>query len=142
MLKKLMLMTTLAVGLTTVAHAKDEAHYLDFNQAVQNAISQGLIDGKVKFNLAGTRSGGQVIKKNVISNKKTNGFAKSAEKSCEHALHSALIHLDAAAKKQGATSVNNIVGYFKKIEYRSTSKYQCYKGTAIASVTLKGDLVR
>lgn len=128
--------------LATVAHAKDDVHHLNFNQAVQNAVSQGLIDGKVKFYLAGTHSGGEVIQKDVISNKKTNGFAKNAEKTCEHALHSALIHLDHAAKAKGATKVTNIVSYFKKKEYRSTTQYECYKGTAITSVTLKGDFVR
>lgn len=141
MLKKLILMTSL-LCLGSFAYAKDEAHHLDFNQAVQNAISKGLIDGQVKFYLAGTHSSGTVIQKDVVSNKKTNGFAKSAEKSCEHALHSALIHLDKAAKAKGATKVTNIVSYFKKNEYRSTTQYECYKGTAISSVTLKGDLSR
>lgn len=141
MLKKVALIASLVFAMGTTAQAADEMVHLNFNQAVQSAISKGLIDGKVKFYLAGT-GGGQVIQKGLISNKKTNGFAKSAETSCEHALHSALIQFDKTAKAQGATKVVNIVSYFKKNTYSSTTQYQCAKGTAIAAVTLKGDLAR
>lgn len=141
MLKKLMLIAGVALAMSTTAQAKDDLEHFNFNQAVQNAISQGLIDGKVKFYLAGT-GGGQVIQKGLITNKKTRGFANSAEKSCEHALHSALIQFDKTAKAQGATKVVNIVSYFKKNTYSSTTQYECAKGFAVTSVTLKGDLAR
>lgn len=58
------------LAVTGLAQAKDDAHYLDFNQAVQSAVADGAIDGSVKFYLAGTKSGGKVISKDLISNKK------------------------------------------------------------------------
>ena len=141
MLKKISLITAVALT-STLAYAKDNVYRYDFNQAVQNAVSQGLIDGQVKFYLAGTGGGGQVIQKGAVTNKKTRGAFASPEESCERALHSALIQLDHAAKARGATRVTNIVSYFKKNEYSSTSQYECYKGKTVTSVTLKGDLVR
>lgn len=141
MLKKMSLVASLLFAMGTTAHAADKLEQFNFNQAVQNAISQGLIDGSVKFYLAGT-GGGQVIQKGLVSNKKTNGFAKSAEASCERALHSALIQFHKAAKAKGATKVVNIVSYYKSQTYSSTTQYQCGKGTAMAGVTLKGDLAR
>lgn len=140
MFKKALLIATLAMFGST-AHAADKMVHLDFNQAVQSAIDKGLIDGKVKFYLAGT-GGGTVIQAGVISNKKTNGFAKSAEAACEHALHSALIQFDREAKAKGATKVVNIVSFFKRNTYNSTTQYECAKGFTMAGVTLKGDLAR
>lgn len=132
------------LGLSSVAnvYAADSVHDFNFNEAVQSAVAAGVIDGSVKFYLAGTKSGGQVIAKGVVSNKKTNGFAKSAETSCDHVLRSALIQLHNTAKQRNANAVTNIVSYFKSNESKSTSTYQCYKGTAVASVALKGDIVR
>ena len=71
--------------------AADTAHQLDFNSAVQRAVADGTLDGSVKFYLAGTKSGGKIIQKDAVTNKKTNGFAKPAETACDHVLRSALI---------------------------------------------------
>lgn len=130
------------LAVTGLAQAKDDAHYLDFNQAVQSAVADGAIDGSVKFYLAGTKSGGAIVSKGLISNKKTNGFGKSAEKACDWALRSALIQFQQTAKAQGANAVTNIVSFYKRHEYKDTSKYECHKGGVIAAVTLKGDLVK
>ena len=60
------------------AQAADTAHNLDFKSAVERAVADGTLDGSVKFYLAGTKSGGKVLQKDAVTNKKTNGFAKSA----------------------------------------------------------------
>ncbi len=43
---------------------------------------------------------------------------------------------------RGANAVTNLVSYYKANETKSTKTYQCAKGTAIAGVALKGDLVK
>ncbi len=83
-----------------------------------------------------------MIEKGLVTNKKTNGFAKSAESSCDHVLRSALIQFQNTAKANGANAVTNLVSLYKSNETRSTTTYQCAKGTALAGVALKGDLVR
>ncbi|MCT9189275.1 excinuclease, partial [Acinetobacter baumannii] len=45
-------------------------------------------------------------------------------------------------KAQGANAVTNIVSYFKANETTSTTTYDCYKGTMMAGVALKGDVVK
>ncbi|MHA3115892.1 excinuclease [Acinetobacter sp. ANC 4635] len=142
MIKKLAFTTALFMGLGMSAHAADDVHQLDFKRAVQSAIADGTLDGSVKFYLAGTNSGGRALQKGVVTNKKTNGFMKSAEESCDWVLRSALIQLQTAAKQQGANAVINIVSYYKSNETRSTTTYECHKGTAMAGVALKGDLAK
>jgi uncharacterized protein YbjQ (UPF0145 family) len=117
-------------------------HNLDFKAAVDRAVADGTLDGTVKFYLKGTKSGGKVLEQDIVTNQKTNGFGKSAEKSCDWVIRSALIQLDKAAKARGANAVTNIVSYFKKNESQNSTTYQCYKGMAVASVALKGDIVK
>lgn len=140
--KKLLLVAMLSAGFTATVQAADEVHHLNFKEAVDRAVADGTLDGSVKFYLSGTKSGGKVIQKDIITNKKTNGFAKSAEDSCDWVLRSALIQMQNNAKAQGANAVTNIVSYFKSNETRSTTTYDCYKGTMMAGVTLKGDIVK
>ena len=142
MIKKLIFTTALTLGISVAAQAADDTYHLNFNEAVQAAVADGTLDGSVKFYLAGTKSGGQVIQKGLVSNKKTNGFGKTAESSCDWVLRSTLIQLQNTAKKRGANAVMNIVSYYKANESRSNTTYECHKGTAIAGVALKGDIVK
>ncbi len=142
MIKKLILTTALTLGISVAVQAADDIHNLNFNEAVQRAVADGTLDGSVKFYLAGTKSGGQLLQKGIVTNKKTNGFAKSAESSCDWVLRSTLIQLQNAAKNRGANAVTNIVSYYKANESHSSTTYECHKGTAVAGVALKGDLVK
>jgi uncharacterized protein YbjQ (UPF0145 family) len=142
-LKKLVCISGLAmVAWASSAQAADTMHQFNFNEAVQRAVADGTLDGSVKFYLAGTKSGGKVIEKDLITNKKTNGFGKSAATACDHVLRSALIQFQTTAKAQGANAVTNVSSFFKSNETRSNTTYDCAKGTALAGVALKGDLVK
>lgn len=142
LMKKLCAAAVLTVSVTTAVQAADAMHDFNFKEAVDRAVADGTLDGSVKFYLAGTKSGGKVIEKGLVTNKKTNGFAKSAETSCDHVLRSALIQFQNTAKANGANAVTNLVSFYKSNETRSTTTYKCAKGTAIAGVALKGDIVK
>ncbi len=140
-LKQLFAASALVLGAASV-QAADQMHDFNFKEAVDRAVADGTLDGSVKFYLAGTKSGGKVIQKGLVTNKKTNGFAKSAESACDHVLRSALIQFQNTAKAKGANAVTNLVSYYKSNETRSATTYQCAKGTAVAGVALKGDIVK
>ncbi|MEB3767090.1 excinuclease [Acinetobacter sp. MD2] len=142
MLKKLVVATVAAFGFSVAAQAADDVHQFNFNEAVQHALADGTLDGSVKFYLAGTKAGGRVIQKGVVTNKKSNGFAKTPEAACDWVVRSALIQLQNAAQKRGANAVTNIVSYYKSNENRSATQYECHKGMAVVGVALKGDLVK
>lgn len=134
----------LTLGLSGMAsvQAADSMHQFNFKEAVDRAVAEGALDGSVKFYLAGTKSGGQVLQKGLVTNKKTNGFGKSAENACDHVLRSALIQFQNTAKSRGANAVTNITSFYKSNETRSTTTYDCAKGTAVAGVALKGDIAK
>lgn len=130
----------LALACVPAAHANDRTVMQSFQETVKNATAAGKLDGSVKFYLAGTGPSGKVLEANVVTNRKTNAFGKSDEKSCDWAAQSALVSLQEAAKKAGANAVINIVSYYKKNENRDPVNYECHAGAVIAGVALKGDL--
>lgn len=118
--------------------------YMPFEKVVADAIRVGRLDGSVQFYLAGNQPAGPMrrLVSDVATNKKTNGFNKSDNDACEWVLQSALITLQAAAKKAGANAVTNIVSYYKHHVRKDLNTYECHAGVLMAGVALRGDLVR
>ncbi|AWL29862.1 excinuclease [Acinetobacter defluvii] len=141
-IKNICIAFTLGLSGMASVQAADSMHQFNFKEAVDRAVADGVLDGSVKFYLAGTKSGGQILQKGLVTNKKTNGFGKSAENACDHVLRSALIQFQNTAKSRGANAVTNITSFYKSNETRSTTTYDCAKGTAVAGVTLKGDIAK
>ena len=50
----------------------------------------------------------------------------------------ALLALQDGAKSRGANAVVDIVSYYKKNEFKSATNYECWAGTFVAGVALKG----
>jgi len=124
------------------AQAADRISHLPLKQAIDAGLASGKLDGSVKFYLAGKSPRGTVLRSGIVTNKKTNGIGKSDENACLWVAQSALIALQDAAKKQGANAVTNIVSFFRKKEYRSTTNFECHAGNIMVGVALKGDLVK
>ncbi|WP_111858845.1 excinuclease [Acinetobacter sp. CFCC 10889] len=141
-IKNICMALTLGISGVASVQAADSMNQFNFQEAVARAVADGALDGSVKFYLAGTKSGGQVLQKGLVTNKKTNGFGKSAETACDHVLRSALIQFQNTAKSRGANAVTNLVSFYKSNETRSTTTYDCAKGTAVAGVALKGDITK
>ncbi|MBD9413010.1 excinuclease [Pseudomonas sp. PDM16] len=142
---KLKTWTLAALFLATVpgiSQARDTAHFLPFDQALQEALNAGRLDGSVKFHLAGTKPAGavSVVRSGVTTSQKTNAFNKSDEAACSWALQSALIRMQNAAKQAGANAVVNIVSNYKNVVYSDAQKYECHAGAVMAGVALKADL--
>lgn len=86
--------------------------------------------------------GDEIIRSGLVANKKTNGFNKSDEAACHWAFLSAVRQFQESAKKAGATKVVNLVSYYKKREFKSTTDYECHAGAFVVGVALKGDLAK
>ncbi|AZS78963.1 MULTISPECIES: hypothetical protein [Achromobacter] len=134
----------LSLSLACSAHAvaADRTVFLPLQPAIDAALAAGKIDGSVKFYLAGTGPKGQVLEAGVVTNRKTNAFAKKDADACLWVAQSAVIALHEAAKKANANAVTNIVSYYRKKEYSSKTDYECHAGAVVAGVALRGDLTR
>jgi len=140
---KALLAVALLSLLPNMGHATNLL-YMPFEKVVADAIRAGRLDGSVQFYLAGNQPMGpmRLLVSDVTTNKKTNGFNKSDNDACEWVLQSALITLQAAAKKAGANAVTNIVSYYKHRVRKDLNTYECHAGVLMAGVALRGDLVR
>jgi uncharacterized protein YbjQ (UPF0145 family) len=130
-------------GLGIVKQGAEEATYLSFSEGVKRATAAGLLDGSVKFYLAGQTLPAQVHKLDTVSSsRKTNGSNKSDQEACFWALQSSLVALQNAAKKANANAVINVASVDQRALYKDTEKFQCRAGLLIASVALRGDLAQ
>lgn len=134
----------LLCALPGLSQARDTALYLPFEKVVQQMTAEKKLDGSVKFYLAGVQPRGKVtvVSPNAVTNKKTNAFNKTDEAACEWALQSALITMQDAAKKVNANAVTNIASFYKKVERKDATTYECHAGAVMAGVAIKGDLSR
>lgn len=128
--------------LAAPALAEDAVLKIRLADVVSMPEAKGKIDGTVTFHLHGSRKApsGTVLG-DAVANKKTNAFGKSKEFACKWAALSALISLQAGAKKAGATAVVDVVSYFRKVETRDPVTFDCHVGGLMAGVALKGRYV-
>lgn len=133
---------SLSLVCSAQALAADRTVFLPLQPAIDAALAAGKIDGSVKFYLAGTGPKGRILEAGVVTNRKTNAFAKKDAEACEWVAQSAVIALHEAAKKANANAVTNIVSYYRKNEYTSKTDYECHAGAMVAGVALRGDLTQ
>lgn len=139
-LTKVVGLTALAVVISACA-PRNDALYLDINEALNSAEAKEVLDPSVKLYF-GKPAPGKVVRKGITTNPKTNAANKSDQDACRWAFLSAVKKFQDRAKSEGARKVGNLVSYYKKKEYRSTTKYECHAGNLMAGVALKGDIVR
>ena len=131
-----------AAALLTVAstaHARETRVEQSLRSLIESPEAKAAgIDGSVRFYLAGEKVNVQQRLGEDVTNKKTNAANKSDEVACNWVALSALKALQDGAKSRGANAVVDIVSYYKKNEFKSTSNYECYAGAILAGVALKG----
>jgi hypothetical protein len=130
---------TALLAVAGTAQARDTRVEQSLHELVNSAEARNVgIDGSVKFYLAGEKVSVLQRLGEDVTNKKTNAANKSDADACRWVALSALRALQDGAKSRGANAVVDIVSYYKKNEFKSTTNYECYAGTILAGVALKG----
>ena len=130
---------TALLAVASTAQARDTRVEQSLHELVNSAEARNVgIDGSVKFYLAGENVSVLQRLGEDVTNKKTNAANKSDAEACRWVALSALRALQDGAKSRGANAVVDIVSYYKKNEFKSTTNYECYAGAILAGVALKG----
>ena len=121
------------------AFARDTVLHIPLADVLEMPEAKEKLDPAFKFFLDGQATP-KVVKRLAtdVSNPKTNGFGKSDEFGCKWAALSALINLQNTAKRHGANAVVDIVSYYKKVEYKSPTNFECHAGAFVIGVALRG----
>jgi hypothetical protein len=121
------------------AAARDTVLHIPLADVLDMPEAKSKLDPEFKFYLAGQATP-KVVKRYAsdVSNPKTNGFGKDDLFGCKWAALTALINLQDSAKRQGANAVIDIVSYYKRVEYKSTTDFECHAGAFVIGVALKG----
>ncbi|SEF59765.1 excinuclease ATPase subunit [Marinobacterium lutimaris] len=128
---------------STQAYSRDTEHHLSIQEALQSSDFKDKLDPSIKLYF-GSQGHSQVssrIASGVVTNKKTNAFAKSDEEACRWVFLSALLALQERAKNDGGNAVININSFYKRELMQSNTDYECHAGAIMAGVALKGDVV-
>ena len=120
---------------------RDTTHYYSIQEALNSPEAKEVLHSNIKVYF-GKPAPGNVIRKGIVTNPKTNAANKSDAEACHWAFLSAVKNFQERAIKEGATKVGNLVSYYKKKEFKSTTQYECHAGHLIAGVALKGDIVK
>ncbi|PJG85403.1 excinuclease ABC subunit A [Conservatibacter flavescens] len=134
--------TVSAVALLVAACApRDTTHHYSIQEALNSAEAKEVLNPNIKLYF-GKPAPGKVLRKGITTNPKTNAANKSDDAACRWAFLSAVKNFQDRAVREGATKVGNLVSYYKKNEFKSTTQYECHAGHLMAGVALKGDIVK
>lgn len=137
---------TLLVSLSALMLAscapRDTVHYLSINDALNSADAKQVLDPNIKLYFGKPAPGGTTLVKAAVTNPKTNALNKTDLEACQWVFLSAVKKFQERAVKEGGTKVGNLVSFYKKKEFSSTTQYECHAGRSIAGVALKGDIVK
>ncbi len=143
-MKKLVMATAVLAAMFSVsAHASDEKMMFPIAGGMGNTEAQAKLDTSIKYYF-GDQPTPKVITKLGFdkTSQKTNAFAKSADKVCNHAFLSAMLALEKRAQELGANAVIHIVSNYNNIENSSTTDFECHVGGIMGGVALKAEFVK
>lgn len=123
--------------------ARDTRHLLPIDVALEQGRERGVLDPEIALHFGKGNLGG--FAKSLgsdVANRKTNALNKTDVEACNWVFLSALRALQDGARKAGAKAVVEIVSFYKKREFTSSSEFECHAGAIIAGVALKGSYGR
>nr|WP_223959001.1 excinuclease ABC subunit A [Burkholderia diffusa] len=124
----------------SVAHARDTINDYPIESALKS--EEGKLDNGIALYF-GDQAHPRVIKSygSFATNKKTNSFGKSDEAACQHVFLSAVIELQARARKEGGNAVIGIKSNYRNVLRSSAAEFTCGAGAIVAGAALTGEIV-
>ena len=132
---------SLAALAVSACAPRDTVHYYSIDEALKSPEAKNVLNPNIKLYF-GKPAPGKVINAGAVSNRKTNNLNKTDEEGCRWAFLSTVKQFQDRAVAKGAKKVGNIISFYKKVPYSSTTQYECHAGRSIAGVALKGDIVK
>ena len=145
MKKLVFLLSVLSLSTLPVAstYARNVKLILPIALALETPGVEDKPTGAVKF-FFGAQKPPNIVAElgSYVATPRSDAMGRSDESACNRALLWTLVALEKRARQVGANAVVNIVSYYNKIEMASASDFECRVGGVIATVWLKGDLVK
>lgn len=133
----------LALIFSSATMSRDTKHLLPIEDALNMPAAKEKLNAGIRFYFSGQNH--PPVDRSIVeavSNKKTNAFGKSDTEACQWVFLSALIAFQDRAISEGGNAVVDLVSYYKKNTYESSTQYECHAGGIMAGVALKGRVVK
>ena len=127
---------------STPADARDDRLRFPIADALATASAKEKLDPAIRLYF-GPQKHPKPIKSfgTDTTNKKTNFLNKEDKEGCDWVFLSALLQLQAHARKLGANGVINIASVYRGGNLESETEYECGAGTFIGGTALRGEFV-
>ncbi|MCR4942601.1 MAG: excinuclease ABC subunit A [Campylobacter sp.] len=126
--------------------AADKIAHFSIQEALSSDLARQKLPDVSKFKFgSNSGKGHNIITRNITSNKRANAALRGADgkkTACQRAFISALIAFNNRISKEGGSKAVNLVSYFRKNTYDSTTQFECAIGSLMTAVTLKGDIAK
>jgi len=134
---------SLFVAVTTPLYARNIRLILPIAAALEAVDFESRPTGTVKF-FFGEQKSPEILAKlgSYAATPRSAAMGMRDEKACNGPFLWTLVALEKRAQQVGANAVVNIVSFYQKNEMSSVTEFECHVGNVIASVFLKGDLVK
>ncbi len=135
----IMLVLFSLVAVAIPALAKDNWHQFSARDAQLSPLGKDKLKPGIKLYMLGEKHA-KVLKRlgEFKSNKRSNGFGKSAQNACDRTFISALMALQSRAEREGGNAVIDIYTITKNQKFESAEQYSCIKGGFVSNVALMG----
>ena len=142
-MKRILMLLVVLGGVSVNANAADNKLLMSIESAMARADYKERLDPSVRFYF-GNQSHPAPVKRlgERVTNKRTNGFNKTDNESCEWALLSALLTLQQSAVAAGGNALVNIKSFYKKNAFSSATEYECHTGAFVTGVALTAEVVK
>ncbi|MGH0035896.1 MAG: hypothetical protein ACQGVK_12795 [Myxococcota bacterium] len=142
LIRRLAAILILSTFVAPVALGRSDMVDLDVKQAVADSSGKRPMED-IRYYMKGQKHGAVTESLGVFkANRATNAFNKSDEQACSIAFVSALLALQARAKKQGGNAVVDIRSLTNLDNLESPTQFRCTAGNIVAKVVLEGRVVK
>jgi hypothetical protein len=132
-----------ALLLAAPAQSRDDRLHFSIIEALESPAASGKVDKNVRLFFGAQKYPKAAGEYGAFTtNKKTNFFNKSDKEACEWAFLSAVIALQERAKKEGGNAVVGIFSFYRDVEFKSETEYECGAGNVTGGVALRGRVAK
>jgi uncharacterized protein YbjQ (UPF0145 family) len=126
-----------------VASARDDRRSFSIANALRTPAAMSKLYPRVKL-VFGSKTPAPIASTmgEAATSRKTNAFGKSEQEACDWVFLSAVLELQAQARRAGADAVVGIESNYKHERFDSATEYTCGIGSVIAGVAFRGTIAK
>lgn len=124
------------------AAARNVRYILKIQDVLQSTEYQEQVGQSVTFSFGDKKIPVASTSDEIVADARQHFKGRSDEATCRSTMIQALVELSQRAQRNGNDAVINVVSYFRRQTFSSTTEFECHGGSTGSFVSLKGTMAR